>query len=234
MNSIGKLLTGASLACVALGSVSSASAATITALTGFTTLGSNMDGMEITVNFQNGTSSTDIWKDLNSTTGGAGTGGWSLTQSGNTFGGQWEFKNNTGASITSLVINAITGKTVFDISPSLDPMYSTNGSADGIKYYTASGTAPTSFVYDNIVNLDGQAAVGDLYSQLTLLWSNGLSSGQSLKFVADTDNATFVVSTANPNKPVPVPGVVAGVVFAAGFFGSKEINKRKANQKIKA
>ena len=234
MNYLSKLLTGASVTCIALGSVGSVNAATITGLTGFSTLGSNMDGMEITVNFQNGTSSTDIWKDLNSTTGGAGTGGWTLTQSGDTFGGKWQFSNNTGANISSLVINAITGKTVFDIDPSTSSLYSTAGSADGIKYYTASGTAPTSFAYDNIVNLDGKAAVGDLYGQLTLLWANGLSSGSSLQFVADTDNATFVVSTANPNKPVPVPSVVAGVVLAAGFFGNKEINKRKANQKVKA
>ena len=231
MNSISKLLTGASVTAIALGSIGSANAATITALTGFSTLGSNMDGMEITVNFQNGTSSTDIWRDLNSTKGGAGTGGWELTQSGDTFGGQWQFKNNTGANITSLVINAITGKTVFDIFGNSE---GTPQSANGIKYYTASGFAPTSFEYGNIVNLSGQAPVGDLYGQLTLSWASGISSGQFLNFVADTDNATFVVTTTDNNKPVPVPGFVAGVVFAAGFLGSKEINKRKANQKSKA
>lgn len=235
MNSIGKLLIGAGFTCISFVSVGSASAATITALTSFSTLGSDMDGMEVTVNFQDGTSSTALWADLNATSGGAGVGGWSLTQSGNTASSNpsnnWVFQNNTSASISSLVINAILGKTVFDITP-LNP--STPGSAGGRPFTFVSGVNPTTVLYDNIVNIDGQAAVGDLFGELTLSWANGFSSGNVLRYRADTDNATFVVSTDNPSKPVPVPGVVAGVALAAGFFGNKEINKRKAKQKVKA
>ncbi len=226
MNIIQKLLTGASLTCVALSTAGSASAATITALTGFSTTGSDMSGMEVTVNFQNGTSSTAIWSTISSGIGAASTGGWTLSESGNTFGDLWTFSNNTGSTISSLSINAIAGKTVFDIDPRLDDTFSTVGSADGIKFNVNSGVAPTSFEYGNIVNLAGKAPVGDLYAELNLFWRSGFASGSSLRFVADTDNATFVVDPTSP-KPVPVPGVIFGVVLAAGFFGSKEIKKRE-------
>ncbi len=226
MNTIQKLLTGASFACIALGTVGSASAATITALTGFSTTGSDMDGMEVTVNFQNGTSSTAIWSTISSGIGAASTGGWTLSESGNTFGGLWTFSNNTGSTISSLFINAIAGKTVFDIDPRLDDAFSTAGSADGISFAVDNGVAPTSFQYGNIVNLAGNAPVGDLYAELNLFWKSGFASGSSLQFVADTDNARFVIDSTSP-KSVPVPGLVAGVVLAAGFFGGKEIKKRQ-------
>ena len=225
MNTIQNFLAGVSITCVTLlSSVGAISAATITSLTGFSTTGSDMSGMEVTVNFQNGTSSTALWAATGSKSGAALTGGWALTQSGNSFGTPWTFSNNTGSTISSLFINAILGSTVFDIDPRLDSLFSTAGSADGIKFEVNSGVAPTSFQYDNIVNLVGNDPVGDLYAELNLFWSSGIASGTSLRFVADTDSATFVV---NPAKPVPVPSVVAGVVLAASFFGIKESKKRQ-------
>ena len=226
MNIIQKLLTGASLTCVALSTAGSASAATITALTGFSTTGSDMNGMEVTVNFQNGTSSTAIWSTISPEIGAASNGDWALSESGNTFGGLWTFSNNTGSTISSLFINAIAGKTVFDIDPSSDDAFSTDGSADGIKFKPNLGLAPTSFEYGNIVNLAGNAPVGDLYAELNLFWKSGFASGSSLQFVADTDNATFVVDPTSP-KPVPVPGAVFGVVLAAAAFGGKALKKRQ-------
>lgn len=233
MNTIQNFLAGASITCVTLlGSVGATSAATITSLAGFTTTGSDMSGMEVTVSFQNGTSSTALWSATGAGSGAASTGGWALTQSGDTFGSPWTFSNNTGSTISSLFINAILGNTVFDIDPRLNASFSTVGSASGIEFEVNSGVAPTSFQYDNIVNLAGNAPVGDLYAELNLFWSSGIASGKSLQFVADTDNATFVV---NPAKPVPVPGVIAGVVLAASFFGIKESKKRQIQrQKIEA
>ena len=118
MKAIKKFLAGVSVSCVSLVSVGAASAATITGVTGSGTTGSQMNGMEVTVNFQGGTSSTAIFNATAPRAGAAATGGWSLTQSGfSTFNDPWTFSNNTGSVISSLFINAITGKTVFDIFP---------------------------------------------------------------------------------------------------------------------
>ena len=225
MKVIKRFFTGVSVACVSLVSVGAASAATITGVTGSGTTGSQMNGMEVTVNFQGGTSSTAIFNATAPNAGAAATGGWSLTQSGfSTFVYPWTFSNNTNSVISSLFINAITGKTVFDIFSSSP---STPGSDDGNPFTYQSGVNPSSFQYGNLVNVIGSAPVGDLYGDLTLSWRSGFASGSSLRFLADTDNAIAVTDPTNNARPVPVPGFVVGIVLAAGFFSSKEINKRK-------
>ena len=224
MKTIERFFTGISVACVTLISVGAASAATITGVTSFLTFGNEMNGMEVTVNFQGGATSTALFNATVGNSGAASAGGWSLTQPGRTDTNPWIFSNNTGSVISSLFINAIPGKTVFDV---LRDSPSTPNSGGGIPFTFVSGVSPSSVEYDNIVNVSGSAPVGDLYADMTLFWDNGFSSGSSLSFLADTDSATAVTDQTNNTKPVPVPGVVAGIVLAAGFFSSKEINKRK-------
>ena len=228
MKAIKKFLAGVSVSCVSLVSVGAASAATITGVTGFITSGSDMNGMQVTVNFQGGATNTAIFGATGSGSGAAEAGDaggyWFLTQSGLTGDGPWRFTNNTSSVITSLFINAILGNTVFDIIPS--PIGTPNSSG-GLPFTFISGERPTSFQYDNIVNVSGSAPVGDLFGDLTLSWANGFAPGKTLSFLADTDNAIAVTDPTNNAKPVPVPGFVVGIVLAAGFFSSKEINKRK-------
>ena len=224
MKTIERFFTGISVACVTLISVGAASAATITGVTSLLTFGNGMNGMEVTVNFQGGTTSTALFNATVGDSGAASAGGWSLTQPGRTDTNPWIFSNNTGSVISSLFINAIPGKTVFDV---LRDSPSTPNSGGGIPFNFVSGVSPSSVQYDNIVNVSGFGPVGDLYADMTLFWDDGFSSGKSLSFLADTDSANAVTDQTNNTKPVPVPGVVAGIVLAAGFFSSKEINKRK-------
>lgn len=160
-----------------------------TVLTGFTTTGNMMGGMRITASFVDGSSESAIWSATNNISGGAFGNGWSLTEVGNSFDQPWNF-NNTGQSITSLTIDAISGNTVFDIFPYGDNLPQTDGSADGWGFESLTGH-PTSSAYSDIIDI----SAGDLFGRLSLYWTEGFTG--SMKFRADTDSG----STRNPVQP---------------------------------
>jgi hypothetical protein len=158
-----------------------------TVLTGFTTSGDMMAGMRITASFVDGSSESAIWSTTNTTSGGAFGTGWSLTEVGNSFDQPWTF-NNIGQGITSLIIDAIPGNTVFDIFPYGDDLPQTDGSADGWGFETLTGQAPTSSAYSDIIDI----SAGDLFGKLSLYWTSGFTG--LMNFRADTDSG----SSRNP------------------------------------
>ncbi len=182
-------------------------------LSGFTTTGATMSGMEITVNYLNGGSETVLWKTTGAESGGAFGSGWSLSLAGNSyFGAPWLLETDAGftRAIASLRINAIPGNTVFDID---DNDYKTPGSAQGFPFLLDSGRGPDAFAY--LTDIAG--AQDDLKGVLTLQWHQGFWG--SMGFWADTDNGTA-------NEPVravetaPEPTTIAGLALAAaGFAG---------------
>lgn len=123
----------------------------------YTVSGSDMAGMLVTVNYANGKTHTETWKDDGGDKGSAVKGNdWSLEFDGSdtwysnylddSVGtpdrlAYWVF--NTDEAVSSFTINAIAGDTVFDIlaiwrddTPPVDPpietgFYNTEGSADG-------------------------------------------------------------------------------------------------------
>ena len=158
-----------------------------TTLTGFTTTGNMMAGMQITASFVDGSSERSIWGATNINSGGAFGSGWSLTESGNSFDAPWTF-TNTGQAITSLVIDAIPGNTVFDNIPE-DEI--TSGSADGWAFQTLLGQSPTSSNYSDIIDI----SQGDLFGKLSLYWTEGFTG--LMGFRADTDSG----SSRDPVRP---------------------------------
>lgn len=231
-------LSSAALGTCAIASLAvvapSAQAATV--LTRFETFGSQMAGMEITVNFLDGSSETNIWQNLGSVSGGAFGSNWNLTQSGNTFNSPWTFNYGGINPITSLVIDAVPGNTLFDISPALGLPNSTPGSSNGNPFSLISGQAPTSFNYSVPIDI----SVGDLFGKLTLNWDTGFSAG-SFAFLADTDNGT-VDNPVTPVDPdpvdpdpvdpdpvsVPEPGLLLGF-FGLGVLGIKQQLQQRTN-----
>lgn len=161
-----------------------------TVLTGFTTTGDMMAGMRITASFVDGSSESAIWSATNSTSGGAFGTGWSLTESGNSFNQPWSF-NNAGLGITSLIIDAIPGNTVFDIYPYGNNLPQTDGSADGWGFETLTGQSPTSSAYSDVIDI----SAGDLFGKLSLYWTEGFTG--LMNFRADTDSG----SSRNPVQP---------------------------------
>jgi hypothetical protein len=179
------------------------SPASATTLTGFSTLGSGMSGMEITVNFFDGTTQTSVWNATSGLGGGAFGNSWSLTQSGNTFGyfgNNWVFSSGGESRVAALIIDAIPGNTVFDNVPVNEL---TPGSADGWNFQLTSGLAPSRHEYSAAIDI----SQGDLFGRLSLFWDDGFTGAMS--FLADTDSGTAndPVTPRDPLPPLPAPPV---------------------------
>ena len=158
-----------------------------TTLTGFTTTGDMMAGIQVTASFVDGTSETAIWQSTTNISGGAFGSGWSLTEAGNSFDAPWTF-SNTGQAITSLVIDAIPGNSVFD---NVAVKEITPGSADGWGFQTLLGLSPDASAYSEVID----TSQGDLFGKLSLYWTSGFTG--MMKFRADTDTG----SSNDPVKP---------------------------------
>jgi hypothetical protein len=161
-----------------------------TTLTGFSTDGSMMSGIEVTAGFLDGTSQTLIWGATGDKSGGVFGPNWSLTESGNSFDSPW-ILSNFGQGLTSLVIDTIPGNTVFDIYPYGEGLPHTDGSADGWGYQTLAGQSPNGAAYTDPIDI----SAGDLFGTLSLYWTSGFTG--TMLFRADTDTG----SSRDPVQP---------------------------------
>lgn len=210
---LGAIATGGAIALLAAIAAPSAKATT---LTGFQTNGAQMGGMNVTVNFLGGTSDSAIWSPTGGVSGAASGSDWSLSQSGDTFSDPWSFSYSGLGTITSLIIDAVPGNTVFDIGT--NP--STPGSAGGREFDFQSGLNPSSFEYSVPIDI----STGDLFGTLSLFWDGGFTANNSLQFRADTDSG----SPDDPVTPrdVPEPTALLGLL-AIGMWGGRSALKNK-------
>lgn len=184
---------------ILLGSAASSQATT---LTGYATYGNMMSGMRVTANFLDGSSQTLTWGATDSISGGVFGNAWALTQSGNTYApdnsnpeaAAW-ILTNYGAGITSLVIDAIPGNTVFDNLYEVNSPLQTPGSERGWPFQVVSGLAPSSFNFSTPIDI----SYGDLFGKLSLYWSGGFTG--ILRFFADADSGT-ISDPVRPRDPV--------------------------------
>jgi hypothetical protein len=205
------------------------------ALTGFSTYGNMMDGMSVTAYFSSGGSQTLSWATTGAGSGGVSGTGWSLTESGDTFGGSWTL--SASVSLSRLVIDAGIDLTVFDRSwpndndaPNAGPDEGTPGSARGWSFNTTY-TGDLTATYHDYITLVGNPPVGDLFRSLDLVFPDGFGlannpdgpgdadgSGDVMTFIADTDNITSVLI---PGGEVPEPMTIlllgSGLVGLAGY-----------------
>jgi hypothetical protein len=200
-------------------------------LTGVGTYGDMMVGMDITAFMSGGGSELVTWAATGPGAGASIGTGWSLAESGDTFGGYWTLTNNTGTSITRLLIDAGPGDTVYDISwPPGDPNpgfgYGTDPSARGWTFEVVSGLGDLDILatYRDYVAVGGDPPVGDLFRFLDIEFTNasGFATGSTLQYISDTDNIKF----AGDITPVPAPAAVVLGAMGTGLLGW--LTRRKA------
>lgn len=202
-----------------------------TALTGFQTYGDMMDGMSVTAYFAGGGSETRSWTDTGSGAGGVTGTGWTLAESGDTYGGYWTL--TATSAIASIFIDAGTGDTVFDRT--FSPYPGTSGSANGWDFSIVGvNNWDITATYRDVVALQGSDPVGDLFRTLTISFGSGsfgpgadtLAVGAAsamLTFVADTDN----LSISGDIRPEPVPEPTTMLLFGSGLVGLAAVGRRK-------
>ena len=191
-----------------------------TALTGFETTGNEMVGMSVTAFFAGAPSQTAIWTAGGGLSGSAVGTGWSLSQTGDTFSAPWTLANNTGNSMTRLLIDAGDGSTVFDRT--FGNAQGTPGSASGNDFEVPGPLPPFNILatYRDQVALTGNPPVGDLFRNLDVMFTSvgGFPTGSNLTFLADTDSA-LIRDDVRP-APVPEPGLFALLGSGLAVVGS--------------
>ena len=179
------------------------------ALTGFMTTGNLMGGTVVTAYFGGGTSQSAVWVNGGGSFGSATGTDFTLSLDGDTFSAPWQLVNTGDTRLIRFTIDGQPGSTVFDIisSPSLTP-----GSSSGKAIDSADGDTGTSLdaLYTNRLAVGG-VTYGDLYTLLDVSIVGALAPGNTLSFVADTDNGD------SRGIRVPAPGALA--LFGLGVMG---------------
>jgi len=213
------------------------------ALTGFGTTASQMAGMTVRALFANGATFQGVWGSLGGTSWGVtGAGSFSVAMDngGTTFDAPWTVTNGTptGARnpiLTSIQFNGAAGRTIFDIGlPNASGpctgniVEGTPGSSNGCAVKTLGGTygGLVRADFTNIFSLTGNAAVGDMFEQLTINFLGGLLSGETYSFQQDTDSSP--ANQPPPSAVVPEPSTY--LLMATGFLGLAAIRRRRSTQ----
>jgi len=195
-----------------------------TALTGFATTGAMMDGMSLGITYGNGSTTTAFWADtVPADSGAASWAGGSLSLTGDSYTNSWDLlaSGDFGGGISSILIDAGVGNSVFDTTFGDD--WGTDGSAQGKDFAVVSNSADYDITatYIDAVGVGGAPAVGDLFRYLLIDFGQTAYAG-TLSFMQDTDNLEF----AGDINPVPVPA--AAWLFGSALLGFFGFSRRKS------
>jgi hypothetical protein len=189
---------------------------------------SGLIGMTVTAKFAGGGSQTVTWTDPPGILPpGAYGNGWylSMIPAVNTLNSVWALANFDNRPMTSLTLDAGTALSVFDQidSPPLTFDSNIGRKFDQLNRTTAGGdgnNVDINVTYFDVVQLGGNAPLGDLYRQMRLDFPNGFTSvaldptsnNRPLLFGQDTDPVQTLQAV-----PVPEPATLG--LFAVGAVG---------------
>lgn len=203
-------------------------AASTSGISGYTTSGADMDGMQVTGFFGQGISKTATFL-ANGASSGFADGSWfSLSLNGNSsFSSPFVVEVAKG-TLQSLEIDGVPGDTIFDIVGS---SAGTPGSAYGRGFTTSDKTpGEISVLFSRPISLTGAPHAGDLYGAMAIDFSGigGLSAGQSFSFIQDTDNTAIAGDFTPAPAPVPLPAGFLLCLTSLSAFGMMRISAKRA------
>lgn len=204
------------------------------AMEDFTTLGSQMAGMKMTV-VQGGVSQDYTWEVLQDnfgefTRGGVIADGFVIHATGDTWCfsicASWYVSTRPfQPAISQVIFHGASAGIVFDLTTQPTSNFGTPGSGKGWTFSVAQLSSPLIDVaayYRNEVSVGAAPIVGDLYATLEVNFPGlGLRGGQVVQFGADTDQ----IPAGGTITPVPEPATYAlwlvGLVGLAGVAAGR-------------
>ena len=185
-------------------------------ITGFTTLGSGMAGLNITATFlSGGPSSTCVWAATTATAGGCSTPLFTMTLDGDTFNAPWVFSTTPGGSpVASLFFDGVPGGvgtrtsgTVFDRT--FGGAIGTDGTSTGKDANgTTTGDDGTA-TYQDVLTIGGAATSGDVYGRVLIRF--GADGITAANFVMDTDSVGLPGGVPEPSTWAMLGGALLGL-----------------------
>lgn len=188
----------------------------------YATFGENMVGMSVTAMFADNTSETLSWEAYGDNNGRVLGTGWYMRFTADdgtgTFNSNFKLRNDSGKTMTGFHLDGGPGLTVFDRT--FGGNLGTEGSRRGATFSTNSWLArngrKVTAEYSNLVQLDGNVPVGDLYRNLSVdlgIGDAGLRDGKSFYFRQDTDNVLDLTAVPEPSSFAMFSLLIAGSAF---------------------
>jgi hypothetical protein len=198
------------------------------------TRGNDMAGMGVTVTYADNSVETLTWAALNMfNTGGVSSTDFDLRAVDATFSGN--FLLDTGRAISSILLQSAGGNAVFDaVSSIATGPGSTENTLRGSPFSIVAGDMLDGVIaatYSGIVNVAGDDAQGDIYTDL-LIDFTGLDAGAftgAFEFAADMDSL-FEAGDLTPVgvSAVPLPAGLPLLLTGFGAFGLMRLRKKQA------
>ena len=194
------------------------------AVSSWDTTGADMTGMDVWVNFSDGSVQHTAWAANGTDSGGASVAGYfSITESGTTYNvDAWKIQNlSTTLAISGFTLFGAPGDTTFDRT--FGGSVGTTDSALG-RDFNIQGNYSVTATYSNILNLIGSPAVGDEFVQLSVAFATNtlLSAHSTTIFSQDTDNAKTHGSIT------PVPEVASTAMLLTVGLGAVAVLRRRS------
>jgi hypothetical protein len=202
---------------------------TVHAIGSTATRGNNLDGMRVTASYGDGFSEVLTWAAYDRYTNGGTTG------SGVDISMGWQgFQVSATRLVTGLLFEADLGNAVFDMDWANNTAGDTATTGRGVPFEFLNGSdaameGSVTASYSNIVNVAGAEAVGDIYTDMFVDFSQMTGGGLlgNVSFESDLDSLAVAGDlSAVGLSTVPLPATLPLMLVGLGGIGLMRRKKR--------